>query len=162
MKTNGNMKRLSALILAGSIAVLTASADTTTLATDKPATKHHLTVGNASTARKFTPPATTGRERTSTNTEPDRIYDLRTRNFIDNPDYHEPPRPAPAKQSGRATEPRWIFNARTRNFEINPDYRDPAGAAKGTRRLNHEAEPDRVYDLETRNFEPNPLFGFRW
>ena len=162
MKTNSNIKCLSALIVAGSIAVLTASADTTTPAMDKPATKRHLTVGNASTARKSTPPATTGRARTSTNTEPDRIYDLRTRSFIDNPDYHEPPRPAPAKQSGRAPEPRRIFNPLTRNFEINPDYHEPAGAAKGTRPLNREAEPDRVYDLKTRNFEPNPIYGFRW
>jgi hypothetical protein len=163
MKTSSILKRLSALILTSNIAVFTAFAvGPATPATNEPAAKHHLSVGHASAAKKSVPHAKTGGPTTSANSEPDRIYDLRTREFISNPDYHEPPRLAAAKQTGQRAEPRRIFNPVTRNFEINPDYHEPAGAMEGTRRSNREAEPDRIFDPETRNFEPNPAFGIRW
>jgi hypothetical protein len=160
MKANNTIKRLSTLILIGSITVLAASADNvTTSATNKPAAKHRLPVSNVSTTRKSAPLATSSRATASANSEPDRIYDLGSRNFISNPDYHEPPRPAPAKRSGQRMEPRRIFNALTGNFEINPDYREPAGAMAGTRRPNRATEPARIFNPETGNFEPNPAFG---
>jgi hypothetical protein len=159
MKTNSAIKRLSGLLIAGSIAVLTGcSADKTTATTT---TNKALVTGKRGTARKSVPPAKSSQATASTNTEPARIFDEETDSFISNPDYHEPPRPAPAKQSGQRTEPRRIFNAITRNFEINPDYHEPAGAMEGTRPPNRATEPDRIFDAETGNFEPNPASGVR-
>ena len=124
MKTNSNIKRLSALILAGSIAVLTASAaDTTTPAMDKPATKRHLPVGNASAARKSAPLAKTGRAMSATTSEPGRIFNALTKSFEINPNYHEPPGAMEGtRRPNREAEPDRIFDPETRNFEPNPAF----------------------------------------
>ena len=46
MRTNTTVRQISALILVGSLAVLTASAaNTTRPVTDKPAARHHVSVG---------------------------------------------------------------------------------------------------------------------
>jgi hypothetical protein len=160
MKTNNAIHRLRALILAGSIAVLAASADDTTNATGKATAKHHLATSKTNTARKPAPITQNHPMTPSPNSEPERIFDLRSRNFISNPDYHEPRQPAPAKQSGQR-EPLRIFNAVTRNFEINPAYHEPAGATEGTRHPNRETERIKS-STQTGNFEPKPAFGARW
>jgi hypothetical protein len=97
----------------------------------------------------------------SAKTEPERIYDLATRNFIANPAYHEP---APMRQvtrpAGRAAEPRRVYNIGTRNFEPNPSYHDSAPMKRAAFSTKPETEPDRIFDAETGNFEPNPFFAY--
>jgi hypothetical protein len=61
------------------------------------------------------------------NPEPHRIYDIASRNFIDNPDYREPARTKrTAKPRGRTAEPRRVYNPMTRQFEDDPNVRAPA------------------------------------
>lgn len=66
---------------------------------------------------------------TADNPEPRRIYDIASRNFIDNPDYREP---APARQSTKPSvrfrEPSRVYNPMTQQFEDPPVYRTPANA----------------------------------
>jgi hypothetical protein len=161
MKTNRTMTRLTALILVGGIATATTfAADPTTPAQDKRTAKHHLPVGHVRTMRKS---AKTSRATTSTNSEPDRIFDLQSRSFISNPDYHEPTPPTPARQSGAGTEPDRIFNAITRSFEPNPGYHAPAMTTKGT--PARIGTPNRIESLTrspgTSNRIPPSVFGGR-
>jgi hypothetical protein len=66
----------------------------------------------------------------SDNPEPWRIYDLGSRNVIENPDYREP---APVKRTAtkraeRSTEPRRVYNPMTQQFENDPNVRQPASS----------------------------------
>lgn len=66
---------------------------------------------------------------TTANPEPRRIYDIGSRNFIDNPDYREPaPVRQTAKPSARVREPSRVYNPMTQQFESKPLYRTPANA----------------------------------
>lgn len=64
--------------------------------------------------------------------EPRRIYDLGSRNFIDNPDYRAPaaaPKRNPRwvqQWNERSSEPRRTYNLMTQQFEEPPIYRTPA------------------------------------
>jgi len=60
------------------------------------------------------------------NPEPFRIYDLGSRNVINNPDYREPARvKRTTKRVIRATEPRRIYNPATQQFEDSRAFREP-------------------------------------
>jgi hypothetical protein len=60
------------------------------------------------------------------NPEPYRIYDLGSRNVINNPDYREPTRVKPmTKRVKRATEPDRVYNPMSQQFDDSPEIRQP-------------------------------------
>jgi hypothetical protein len=88
----------------------------------------------------FVPPcvlAGPGRPDAPSNSEPRRIYDIRSRNFIDNPDYREPASVKRKVQWSRGADqlPRY-YNPMTQQFEGAPVYRTPASDKNRVRRTS--------------------------
>jgi hypothetical protein len=72
--------------------------------------------------------ATAGPRRSisSGDSEPWRIYDLGSRNFINNPDYRKSaPVKWTTKRARQSTEPRRVYNPMTQQFEDSAEIREP-------------------------------------
>jgi hypothetical protein len=65
----------------------------------------------------------------SDNSEPRRIYDLGSRNVIENPDYREPApvKRTATKRASRSSEPRRVYDPLKQQFE-DPNIRQPASS----------------------------------
>lgn len=63
--------------------------------------------------------------------EPRRIYDIGSRNIIDNPDYREPaPRKPAVRSDRRSKEPQRVYSIQSQQFEDNPKYDKRADTAR--------------------------------
>jgi hypothetical protein len=71
--------------------------------------------------------AEAGRPEPAGNPEPYRIYDLGSRNVINNPDYRAPARvkPKAKRRVNRADDPQRIYNPMTQQFEDSRSIREP-------------------------------------
>lgn len=92
-----------------------------------------------------------------TTQEPQRIFDLESGNFIDNPDYREPAAEVRAAHTNPPYhEPRRIYDLEKKEFVNNPDYHEPASSHVSSPQRPANYEPRRMYDAETGQFVSNP------